>query len=267
MVAKVQEIVIGQAPPVGEERSLPGEYIRTRLKQHGWGPDDFDLQTPSRIAVTRASQRLHARELEAEVVRAIMAQMPWRAQQAHIRDIRGLESVQVPPGPVDYDITFASPGDFLGPTSFTMMVQVAGRTVERLHGTAYIEVMQEAVTAVRQIARQAVIGAEDVRLTHVQMDQRPRQVFTRLEDVVGKRARRPLQANTAISPLELEDAPLIQKGTAVLIVLEAPALKVTAMGVALEPGRRGDTIRIKNTTSEREVRAVVVDAKTVRIPF
>jgi flagella basal body P-ring formation protein FlgA len=266
-VAKIQGIVIGQAPPVGEERSLPGEYIRTRLKQQGFAPEDIQLQVPPRIEVTRASQRLNTRELESAVIRAIMAQMPWHPQQVTIRDIRGLESVSLPPGPVDYDITFASQSDFLGLTSFTIVLRVAERTEERRHGTAYIEVTQEVVAAARQISRNEVIGVHDVRLIRVQMEQRPRQVITRLEDVVGKRARRPLQANAAINPLDVESAPLVQKGDAVLIVLESPLLKVTAMGVALEQGLHGATIRIKNTTSERELRAVVVAAKTVRVPF
>jgi flagellar basal body P-ring formation protein FlgA len=266
-VAKMQAIVIGQAPPAGEGRSLPGEYIRTRLKQHGFTAEDFDLQVPSRVEITRASQRLNPRELESAVVRAIMARMPWQSQQVTIRDLRGLEAVNLPPGPVEYDVTFASQSDFLGLTSFTLILRVSGRAEERLHGTAYIEVTQEVVATVRQLSRNEVIGVHAVRLMRVQMEQRPRQIITRLEDVVGKRARHSLQANAAISPLEIEGAPLVQKGDAVLIVLESPLLKVTAVGVALEQGLRGETIRIKNTTSNRELRAVVVDTKTVRVPF
>jgi flagella basal body P-ring formation protein FlgA len=266
-VARVRDIVLGQAPAIGEERSLPGEAIRTRLKQHGFQAEEFTLQAPSRIMVTRASQRLTAQTLELAVTRAIKAQMPWHLHQTTIRDIRGIDTISLPPGAVDYDVVFAQNSDFLGPTPFTILVRVAGHTEERLSGTAYIEVAQEVVTTTRQIARYEVLDANDLRLVRVQMEQRPRQVLTSLEEAVGKRARRPLRAHAPISPLEIEDAPVVHKGAAVLLLLDSPGLKVTAVGVALEPGRRSDTIRVKNTTSEREVRAIVIDAKTVRVPF
>ena len=266
-VAKVREIVIGQAPPIGEERTLPGEYVRTRLKQHGFQPDAMLLEVPARIVVTRAAQRVSARDLEAAVLRAITAQMPWHPRQTTVRDLRGIEPVSLPLGPIEYDVTFAANSDFLGPTAFTMLFRVEGRTVARLSGTAYIEVTQEVVTPARSIARNEVISAQDLRITQVPMTPRSQQVITRAEDVVGKRAKRSLQPNAAIRPTEIEDRPLVQKGETVLILIEAGGLKVTAMGQALEQGLRGETIRIKNITSERELRAVVLDAKTVRVPF
>jgi flagella basal body P-ring formation protein FlgA len=53
----------------------------------------------------------------------------------------------------------------------------------------------------------------------------------------------------------------------VRIVLESPVIKVSTPGEALEAGKPGDTIRVKNTSSQREVRAQVVDKQTVRIPL
>jgi flagella basal body P-ring formation protein FlgA len=266
-VAKVRDIVIGQAPPLGEERTLPGEYVRTRLKQHGFQPDAMLLEVPARIVVTRASQRLSTRDLEAAVLRAITAQMPWHPRQTTVRDLRGIEPVHLPPGPIEYDVTFAANSDFLGPTAFTMLFRVDGHTAARLSGTAYIEVTQEVVTPARSIARNEVISVQDLRITQVPMSPRSAQILTRAEDVVGKRAKRSLQPNATIRATEIEDRPLVQKGDAVLIVIDTGVLKVTAMGQALEQGLRGETIRIKNPTSDREVRAVVLDAKTVRVPF
>jgi flagella basal body P-ring formation protein FlgA len=51
----------------------------------------------------------------------------------------------------------------------------------------------------------------------------------------------------------------------VRIVLESPLLKMSTPGEALETGKPGDTIRVKNTSSHREVRAQVIDKQTVRI--
>jgi flagellar basal body P-ring formation protein FlgA len=266
-VAKVRAIVIGQAPAAGEERSLYGGYIATRLKQHGFDPQQWQLSVPEKIRVTRASQRLEGRTIEAEVERAIKQQTPWEANKATIRDIRGIDSVVLPPGTVQYEVTFLERGDFLGPTSFSILLRVDGNVEARMYGTAYIDVLYDVVTVVRPIDRHEVLTAADVRLIQVKQSQPLRQVLTRVEDVVGKRAKRPLRANEMVRTYEVEAQPVVRKGDVVLIVVESARLKVSTLGEVLEPGEQGATIRVRNTASKREVRAVVVDSKTVRVPF
>ena len=60
---------------------------------------------------------------------------------------------------------------------------------------------------------------------------------------------------------------VVHRGDMVRIVLESPLIKVSTPGEALEAGKPGDTIRVKNTSSHREVRAQVIDKQTVRIPL
>ena len=52
-------------------------------------------------------------------------------------------------------------------------------------------------------------------------------------------------------------------GWVVAAALAAAGVRVTV----LEAGKPGDTIRVKNTSSNREVRAQVIDKQTVRIPL
>jgi flagella basal body P-ring formation protein FlgA len=267
MVAKVQAIVIGQAPGAGEERSLYGGYIATRLKQHGFDSPQWQLNVPEKIRVTRAFQRLEARDLEAAVAQAIKQQMPWKAGRATMRDIRGIEAVVLPPGNVQHEVTFLGQADFLGPTSFAILLRVDGNVEKRMYGTAYVEVLHDVVTVIRPMARHEVITEADIRLTQIKLSQPLRQVVTSVDEVVGKRARRPLRANTMLRTYEVEAQPVVRKGDVVLLVVESARLKVTMLGEALEPGEEGATIRVRNTSSKREVHAVVIDSKTVRIPF
>jgi flagellar basal body P-ring formation protein FlgA len=266
-VAKVRQIVIGQSPPAGEERNMHGGYIITRLKQHGFYDDDVEVNGPEKIRITRAFQRIESRDVETAILRAIQQHMTWDPKQTTVHELRGVEAVLLPPGPVEYDVTFPLNSDFLGPTSFTVAFRVAGNVEARQYGTAYIDVTQDVVTTARPIARNDIIEAADVRLTRMNMARVSQQVYRRAEDVVGKRARRALQANTVIHTHEVENLPTVQKGDMVLMLAESALLKVSTMGEALESGMRGDTIRIKNITSNREVRAIIVDKKTVKVLF
>lgn len=267
IVDKVRSIVIGQSPAAGEERNVPGGYVVTRLKQHGYYDDDVQIEVPDKIRITRAFQRLEAREIEAAVVQAIQRHMTWEPTQTTVHELRGIEAVLLPQGRVEYDVTFPLNSDFLGPTSFTVAFRVAGNVESRLYGTAYIEVSQDVVTTVRPIARNEIIEAADVHLTRLNMARVPRRVYLRAEEVIGKRTRRSLQANTVIHTYEVENLPTVQRGDVVLMLAESSLLKVSTMGEALESGMRGETIRVKNITSNREVRAIIVDKKTVKVPF
>lgn len=267
IVAQVQAIVIGQSPPAGEERFLSGDYIVTRLKQHGFALDKWTLKIPPKLRIVRAFQRLEARDMEAAVQREIKRQMPWEPKAITIREIRGIESVVLPPGDVQYDILFPGRTDFLGPTSFSLLLRIDGNVEKRLYGTAYIETVLDVVFVVRPIAKHDVIVRGDVKLQQATFSRSPPSIFTRVEDVIGKRARRSLRTNQMLRTREIESQPLVQKGSTVFIVAESAQLKISVMGEALEPGDKGETIRVRNTTSRREVRAVVVDNKTVKVPF
>jgi flagella basal body P-ring formation protein FlgA len=267
VAAKVRDTVIGQSPPAGQERTLHGGYIATRLKQYGLQSRDLHLHAPAKIRVTRASQRIESRHIESIVVGAIYDQIPWQRQQTTIRTLRGIESVILPPGKVRSEVIFPTNTDFLGPTSFTVLLRVAGNPEKRLYGTANIEVTQEVVSTTRQLARHEIITAEDLGMTRVNLARMPRRVLMTAKEVIGKRTKRPLQAHAMIHAYEVELLPLVRKGDVVLILVESPLLKVSTMGEAMQPGQRGDTIRVKNIMSQREVRAVVVDTKTVKVPF
>jgi flagella basal body P-ring formation protein FlgA len=126
-------------------------------------------------------------------------------------------------------------------------------------------VTQEVVSQKRPIAKDAIIPADAVARTQVEVTQPLQQVVTQPEEVIGKRARRSLTAHDPLSTQDVAVAVVIQRGDLVRIVLESSLIKVTTSGEALEAGKPGETIRVKNSSSNREVRAQVIDKHTVRI--
>jgi flagella basal body P-ring formation protein FlgA len=154
-----------------------------------------------------------------------------------------------------------------GSISFTLTIQVAGKVAKQLRGTATIAAVQEVVSLVRPVAQGEIITADAISRTQIQVTQPLRQAMTQPEDIIGKRARRSLAGNTPLSTQDVTTVAVVHKGDIVRIVLESPLIKVSTPGEALEAGKPGDTIRVKNTSSRRAVRAQVIDKQTVRIPL
>ena len=86
-------------------------------------------------------------------------------------------------------------------------------------------------------------------------------------EVVGKKLKKDLPAGTVITPQVLEDHILVKNGDLVSIVAENPRLLIHANGKALDRGRMGETIRVKNMTSGKEIFGRVTGSNTVTVNF
>jgi flagellar basal body P-ring formation protein FlgA len=51
------------------------------------------------------------------------------------------------------------------------------------------------------------------------------------------------------------------------VLLQMGSLSLSVQGRAVEEGARGDTIRVLNTTSNRQIEGVVVGPDTVAVPM
>jgi flagella basal body P-ring formation protein FlgA len=267
MVARLRHAHLGQAPPAGVTRLLSKSTLITQLKHQGMWSQSLQFQGAPQIRVRRASQRLDPQHMETVVRQALSRRLAQTTQRTSIRNIRGLRPVFVPFGAVEYEVTAPERHLLPGPTSFTLTIEVAGKVAKQLRGTATIAVAQEVVSLARPVAQGEIIAADAVTRTQIQVTQPLRQVLTQPEDIIGRRARRSLAGHTPLSTQDVTTVAVVHRGDMVRIVLESPLIKVSTPGEALEAGKPGDTIRVKNTTSRREVRAQVIDKQTVRIPL
>lgn len=60
-------------------------------------------------------------------------------------------------------------------------------------------------------------------------------------------------------------APVVMPGTQVRLVVISGAVKVSAPGIAAQPGRVGDEIRVTNQLNKRSMKARVIDGQTAEV--
>ncbi|HEY3277232.1 MAG TPA: flagellar basal body P-ring formation chaperone FlgA [Syntrophorhabdaceae bacterium] len=86
-------------------------------------------------------------------------------------------------------------------------------------------------------------------------------------EVVGKKLKKDLAPGTIITPQVLEDQILVKSGDLVSIVAENPRLLIHANGKALDRGKMGETVRVKNITSGKEILGRVTGENLVTVEF
>jgi len=120
------------------------------------------------------------------------------------------------------------------------------------------------VTMARSVKRGAVITADDVKLAPVSR-KTSKHYFTRIQDVVARKATRNMAIDRIVEARQLELSWAIRTGEKVMIEHKIGPVQVLSEGVALSNAQLGDTARILNTKSKREVEGRVVSGKKIFI--
>lgn len=132
---------------------------------------------------------------------------------------------------------------------------------------ARIERHAEVVVVARPIARQQIIEQSDVRLKRMETSSLLGGYYDRIESVVGLEARRALTPGQVVTSALVATRPLIQRGQLVTLYSGHAGLGVHMRGEALEDGAPGDSIRVRNPSSQRVVEGYVEANGIVRVPF
>lgn len=148
-------------------------------------------------------------------------------------------------------------------------ITIGVRCNDATRWTLYVPVnvsrMEEIVIARRPMSRGAIISADDIRLEKRDVARLHRGFITSLGQVTGKRVKRNIQANGVITPERITVQHAVKKGHLVTILARVGSLEVRVKGKALDNGAIGDRIKVKNSSSERELEATIVARGTVKV--
>ena len=246
-------IAIFRAPDIGETGSVPAYQVLAAARVHGI--ERVDTQGTTEVAVTRAGRVLGTKDIEAAVVRTLVA-------RGGVADARDLSiTLDRDPQPLHLqgaaDLRAASTYYNARSGRFDIAFDVADearRSTQRYSGYA-IETLPVAVP-VRPLARGEVIHAADVT-----MERRPKADFREgapaAADPAGLALRHPVRAGQPLRASDLMRPEIVQRNEPVTLIYEAPGLVLTMRGKAIDPGAQGDVITVLNSQSKRTVQGTI----------
>lgn len=122
----------------------------------------------------------------------------------------------------------------------------------------------EVVVATADLPRGHVISRGDLQVE--QQEFRTGQPDLRsVEDFVGLRTSRHIMGGSALTSLNVEIIPIVERGAEVTILVQTSSLMVSAPGIARGAGGVGEVISVENTLSRQMVSAEIIDAQTVQV--
>jgi flagella basal body P-ring formation protein flgA len=186
-----------------------------------------------------------------------------RRHELHLQ--RAASTMHLPPGEVTAVVEFPRglPYGREFPALFT--VYVDGVLNRRATSYYRLTVYDRVLVAMTDIRAETPISAENARIEERAVDTLPELTLTDFSRLDGRVAGRYIRRDVTITPNLLAMPLVIRAGNAVELVLDANGIVIRAEGVALEPGRIGYEIRVRNVRSGKILRGKVIDAATVRV--
>ena len=266
-VQKLRAMVVGRSPLPGKSRQVDEHYIKIRLKQSGVDLSGIILDVPEKNEISRSFIEISRERIEKMALDFIYKKISHERNRARVKKIRANRSVVLPKGRVTCKVVTPPNMDFFGLIPLSVVFNVNGLFQKKVLVTVDIEVLTEVVVTKRPFGRYKMITEDDICLQKRDISNLPSNIITSSEDVLGKRAKRAIDAKTVLRTDLIEFPPLVRRGDIVSIIAESDGLKITALGEVKKKGRMGERIRVVNLDSKKGIYARVLDANTVKVDF
>ena len=184
---------------------------------------------------------------------------------------RGVQDVTVPAGNIELTATLPgninfSTGNFNRMTSVSVKFVVNGKSYHTMSFSVNVRVYDTVLIANRDLTFDKPVMETDFRVEEVAVDGRNEYVKD-YEAIKGLVPSRFIQAGSPISLSYFQTAVVIQSNQTVRILIRQNGIVASATGVALNRGRVGQMIRVRNTSSGKIITGKVVDAQTVEVVY
>jgi flagella basal body P-ring formation protein FlgA len=254
---RLEGLVIGKAPLPGRSRNISADYVRLRLRQLDIEVDRMVLGGAERIEVSMPAVTVSEEQIRQIVTDFVKTGGIWGDAEVNVVELTISADRVLPPRHMRS----------LATVPLSIVFDVDGRFQKTIRATARIAALAPVVVAARPIGRLKPITSDDLKMEKMNLAELPAGTITEADDIIGKRARRNIDAGNILRPDLIEMPPLVKRGDMVVIVAESEGFKVTATGEAKSDGLRGEQVKVVNLDSNKRFTARVVDKKTVRVDF
>jgi flagella basal body P-ring formation protein FlgA len=152
-------------------------------------------------------------------------------------------------------------------TSVTFRIIANGDSVGEYNMTFNCTLRREVLVARRQMNRGDALRDADFEVqTRDVLDAQQPMVYAGT-DVSGHACKVSLKPGQALLWRDIAVRPLVQRGQVVEAIAASGSLRICVKAMVLEDGCAGDTIAVRNITSNKDIKARVLDENSVQVYF
>lgn len=258
-VALKRVILIPHLRP-GQESDISAYQLLEQLRGAAFEPGSIGYAIPERVTIKRAGRDIGQSELQ----NVLDEYLHGSGREARVKSFSHDGNGRLFVGPASMRVLSVE-RQRVGLSRIIVEARSESGEVEQLTLVGTLDEFMYMPVASRQLSVGNVVSYEDVVMARLDTKSLPRDVASTRDGIVGHAVKRTLSAGDFFRSPDLVLPPDMTAGSSVTIRFSGRGFTATATGSALEGGRRGGKIRVRNDISKRILQGTIVEPGLVEV--
>jgi flagella basal body P-ring formation protein FlgA len=244
--------IVASSPDAGQKSLLDTSSIIRKLTRTIANPDTIHWSGARTVTVERQGITITPQIVQG-IIEAYLAR-----QSKKLPDARYTFSSKEPPlpfmvpnGDLQWEVIPSTPA-IIGSNRFSLIGRIDNQVVKNFSVKGTLEALAPVAITVTNLRRGDIVAESQIRMEPRDLSIL-RSPCLQLTQVVGKKLLRNIKAGSVIDLASIEFPPMVKKGAFVKILGQKNGLELTATGIAKTDGKEDQIIKVKNTSSDKEI--------------
>ncbi|MEZ5831457.1 MAG: flagellar basal body P-ring formation chaperone FlgA [Dongiaceae bacterium] len=259
------DVPVAQAPKAGQTMMLDARFLQqvARAYRLNWKP----VSRYQKVTIGRISQRVTALMVRDAIAAAVQERIGTSGDLDVALDGGDLELDL--PTDVENSVTVSAINFDPNSNRFAaiLVAPAEGPPVIQRNVIGTVYEMAQIPVPKRLISAGDIISAADLEWQPVHLSRLSGSSLTDADQLVGRMAKRPLRAGQILRQSDVEVSPIIHRNDLIRLVVKTGQMTLSVQGKAMQDAAMGQTIRVINVNSNRQLSGTVIDAGTVAVGF
>jgi len=269
LLERINNILIGNTPWPGNVRKIERDILNARLMDEGIDLNEVTYGSTTSSLISVESMTITGEEILKKAKEYLLSKLSRPESEIIIESDRPSKDKLLPAneGNVHVEVSQIDANKDRGNVQLIVRIFINDKQYLKVPVFFNIRVYEDIVTSNRKIDRNDILSMDNLMIRRMETTKLTGLTFANVEDLVGKRALRPILPNKPITAEIVDNPPAIKKGDFIKVFVQTGNLHVVAKGIAKEDGYLGKIIRVKNIDSNKELYGKVEDSTSVKIVF
>lgn len=258
---KEKNLVILKSPQRGFKNYRPID-VAFAMQNHASLLDLVIVDPPSFVKLIRIKDVNFVEKVKTELAKSLKQEDPWKRFTIEVDftpdDINKINEMSG----ADFKLISQIPSDDLG----SVKLSVKFTEKEKNRGTVTLEPVIRrkifSITLKSDVNKGDVLRKDDLVVAQVWVDGQEDRYASNFKECVGYELSRNMIAGSRVPKPYLVEPVYVRKGEIIKVYVETAAMRVGIHAKALSDGRRGETIRAKNTKSGKNLDVIMTGLQT-----
>lgn len=267
VLEKVENIIVRKSPYPGKSFELRAIDVKACLMRNRINAETVEIGGSKTTLVTAKSVTVTTSDITAQARNFVTREMPWDPENVRIEVLSSPSDVVLNAGDLTFEVYPASRNYHIGQVVITVKIFVDGSLKKSIPVSMRVRVFDEVVVVNRALSKEERIDPSCVSLEKREVSGLRGGVFSDINEVVGKVAKRRIKAQRILCDNMVQSPLMIKRNELVKVVLSMKNLKITSRAIARQDGREGDFIAVRNIDNpdKKDFHGLVIGPGLVRV--